>query len=57
MSRFIIKAELAKTEKLAHEIQEAALLYLVKQGIIPEAALPINALETLEYRSMLFKQA
>jgi hypothetical protein len=57
MSRYIIKAELAKTEKLAHEIQEAALLYLVKSNIIPETVLPLNALETLEYRSMLFKQA
>jgi hypothetical protein len=57
VSRFIIRAELAKTEKQANEIHEAALLFLVKSGIIPEKELPSNALETLEYRSLLFKQA
>ena len=56
-SRYIIRMELAKTDKLAAEVFESALLYLIKSGSIPVEELPNNALETLEYRAMLFKQA
>jgi hypothetical protein len=57
MSRYIIRAELAKTEKRAAEIQEAIMLFLVKTGVVPESELPVDALKTLEYRALLFKQS
>jgi len=55
--RYIVKRELEKIEPRVNEIQDAALLHLIKSGLIPKEVLPPDALETLEYRAKLLENS